>query len=146
MAHEPHIFLRIFLAAMKLSLRTGESTFLSSSVISSTAASFISSTQRHERSFMIFTRASLSTFIGFWNMSQLFFLACFASSSAPAAILSSSSADAIPSEIIHSFIFLMGSFSSSHLSLSSFLYLSCEPDVEWPSGCVTSSTWKTTGL
>ena len=47
---------------------------------------------------------------------------------------------------IHSFIFLIQSYSFSQSSLSFVLYLSCDPDVECPRGWVNSCTWISTGI
>jgi hypothetical protein len=50
-----------------------------------------------------------------------------------------------PMSIIHSRIFSRQSCSSSQSSLSFDLYRSCEPEVEWPCGCVISVTCISTG-
>ena len=48
--------------------------------------------------------------------------------------------------IIHCLNFRLQSNSFSQLSLSSDLYLWCEPELECPKGCVNSSTWIKTGV
>ena len=47
---------------------------------------------------------------------------------------------------IHARMRCSPSASSSHCSRSADLYRSCEPEVEWPWGWVTSCTWKSAGM
>ena len=87
-----------------------------------------------------------SDFIGDWYSVQASFFCFFTVSIDSLSITSNSLAVAMLLSIIHSWNFFIQSKSCSHCSLSLLLYRSWEPEVEWPVGCVISTTWIIEGM